>query len=410
MNDVASSPPNASHSSLPLIEVGWIVAGRMDAVDREAIELARREVLELLQHHLPFFDWRMPAEEQEELGAGLRVESTELLERGVAERSARRWDFVLVLTAAELISHYQQHSVSAISRSLQGTVISTTRIDPAAKRSVTDRQERLERMTQRIVALVLHALGHWAGLDHAEDDSESYMRQIGSIEELDHLHEFTDVEWSLLERALHEIGDRRLEEEHGFRVNRPLTFYVQAAWINRGDLFRAIWEAQPWQFPFRLSRLTTASVSTVLVLMMTAEAWDLGIQQPVWRVALLSIAAILGTTGYILVRQRLLVRFAPMYLSEQIVMTNVATLCIVLVGMLTTYFGLVGLAMLLSCLLFPTSLVNGWAASYENDVSRLAYLHFSSFAASLAILIGALGASFEQQYYFRHVTYVDEEI
>ena len=34
----------------------------------------------------------------------------------------------------------------------------------------------------------------------------------------------------------------------------------------------------------------------------------------------------------------------------------------------------------------------------------------SAFVASVAILIGALGASFEEQHYFRHVIFVDEEI
>jgi hypothetical protein len=29
--------------------------------------------------------------------------------------------------------------------------------------------------------------------------------------------------------------------------------------------------------------------------------------------------------------------------------------------------------------------------------------------AALGLIIGALGASFEQQHYFRHITYVDEE-
>jgi len=34
----------------------------------------------------------------------------------------------------------------------------------------------------------------------------------------------------------------------------------------------------------------------------------------------------------------------------------------------------------------------------------------SAFVASLGLLIGAFGASFEDQYYFRHVTHVDEEL
>ena len=42
------------------IEIGWIVAGRLDAVDRAAVEQARVAALEFMREHLPEFVWRMP--------------------------------------------------------------------------------------------------------------------------------------------------------------------------------------------------------------------------------------------------------------------------------------------------------------------------------------------------------------
>jgi hypothetical protein len=77
--------------------------------------------------------------------------------------------------------------------------------------------------------------------------------------------------------------------------------------------------------------------------------------------------------------------------------------------MLTTYGCLFLGALLLCVLFFQQPLIAGWAASLDGAVSTTHYLILSAFVASFGLLIGALGASFEQHYYFRHVTYIDEE-
>jgi hypothetical protein len=96
-------------------------------------------------------------------------------------------------------------------------------------------------------------------------------------------------------------------------------------------------------------------------------------------------------------------------LSEQTVITNVSVTTVILLGMLTTYGLLFVGALGLSAILFRHQLVVSWASSLEGAISVHHYLILAAFVASLGLLIGALGASFEQHYYFRHVTYIDEE-
>lgn len=47
--------------------------------------------------------------------------------------------------------------------------------------------------------------------------------------------------------------------------------------------------------------------------------------------------------------------------------------------------------------------------SVEGVLTLQHYLSHAGLVAALGIVIGALGASFERQYYFQHITYVDEE-
>jgi hypothetical protein len=187
-------------------------------------------------------------------------------------------------------------------------------------------------------------------------------------------------------------------------------FYIRALWLLRKDIMSAVLQAKPWQFPFRLSRLTTAALSTLLILMMTAEAWDLGMSQQLLWMSIFSLGVLLGTSLFIVKRQKLLLRRSQRRLTEQIVVTNVASSLIVMVGMAVTYLMLFSLTLLFAEALFMEPLVASWAASLDGRIGLPNYLSLAQLTASLGLLIGALGASFEGQDYFRHIAYVDEEL
>jgi len=332
-----------------------------------------------------------------------------LLDAGIVERNIRHWDFSVLVTNTDLISHYKTDAIAAISRSLEGTVISTCRIDPKAATPEIAEEERTSQLARRIHALVVHAFCHFCGLGH-DDDPRNFMFDFETAEDLDSPAELSPRQIDDLRDDLQQVADQRLEEEQpGGRQSR-LLFYLRAAWINRGDMVESLYEARPWQFPFRLSRLTAAAVSTMMLLLVTAEAWDLGMSQTPVFVTLLSVIAILFTTWYTLLRQRLFVRRERRRLSEQNVVTNLSTFSIVLAGIATTYALLFLLTLAATQTLYTTELASNWSASLSRPPGLTHYATLAGFIASLGIFIGALGASFEQQHYFRHVTFVDEEI
>ena len=339
---------------------------------------------------------------------GLREEAIVLLGYGGTEREIKHWDFSLVLTEADLTSHYKPYALAAVSRSMEVAVVSTSRIDPETTGGAIP-GERVSKMAHRIEVLVLHALGHLIGIHH-ETDPSNYMSKFEALDELDRADEFNEQQIEAMRSNLGEVADQRLEERMKYRRISAPKFYLRAAWINRRDIFDAILQAKPWQFPFRLSRLTTAAISTMFVLMVTAEAWDLGMSQKPSLLVGLSIVAIVATTVYILVRQRLLVRRHRRRITEQNVVSNLTTVAIVLLGMAWTWLMLLAVTFAAALLLFSRSLVQTWITSVKGPFHTVDYLALAAFVASLGIIIGALGASFERQNYFRHITYVDEEL
>ena len=400
MNDERDRPP---------LEIGWITAGPMSETDRRAVEQARREAKDQLKRRLPEFDWRMPLLRRDELSGQALVDPVDLLGYAVGRRDRQRWDMAVAVTEAELVSRTKPFSLATFSRALETAVVSTSRLDPVAEDPEATDERRVAVIAERLTRLVLRAVGHIAGLSLA-DDATNLMGPVLDESALDGPAVWSDEQLARLAARLRQMADRRLEENPDYRRAGGWRFGLVALWLNRRELLQAIRQARPWQFPMRLSRLTTAAVSTLLVLMMTAEAWDLGVGLAPVTVGSLSVLSVLLTTAYVVRRQGLLVRRAARDRTEQTIVTNVATVAVVLLGMTTTFVLLASLSLVLGGLLFRGELVEGWAASVPTTVGWDHYLRMAGLTASLGLGIGSLGASFESQRYFQHVTYVDEEI
>ena len=400
-----AEPPSGQPQKPPL-EIGVVLAGP-DERQRKGLLLARDLLLEELQARFPQFDWRLQLVRRALPGQATPVQPMTLLEQAVHERDVQQWDFVLAITNAELVSHYRPFAVAVVSRVFDAGVISTARLDPISTESDFDLQRRMQAIAGRIRAIGMHVLGHLSGLPHSQEP-QGWMADVECVDDLDRAGGFADDELAEMTEHLQEVADERLEEQRDAPQRSALRFYLQSAWVNRHELANALWEARPWSFPIRLSRLTTAAVSTVLVLLMTGEVWDLALEQSWLAVCTLAGLALGVTTAYVLKRQQLLVRRGARR-TEQTATTNLSILAIVGCGMIVELAMLFGLGLLVGTTMFPATLLTDWTNMPVRAIAFGDYALMSLFCAGTGICIGALGASFEEQQYFRHIVVVDEE-
>jgi len=386
----------------PPLDIGIIIAGRMDAETRQLTTQAIRRFGQDLRHWFPGFLWRVGTTQRRDIGEFRREESSELLRQAAEIRGADEQDVTLLITADELIARYRPFALAALSRPLDAAVISTARL--VGNGNTTDT------VVDRLATLMMHALAHIAGLP-ASPDRQHLLHHPQAPGDLDAMQRFDERDLVDLGQAFREIADTRLEDAAGPASSR-WRFVLQAININRGEIADAVRAARPWEFPQRLSRLSTAAVSTLAVLLMTAEGWDLGLSQSAWTLALTSLFVLALTTTFVVHRQQLLLS-RHRQLSEQLIVTRSAALLIVVTGLATTWSAALLLALLATCTLFENALIASWAAAsaLESDaVGWTERMKMASFSASISLLIGALGASFEDQHHFRHVIFVDEEL
>jgi predicted Zn-dependent protease len=397
----------AGEGGAQLIEVGWVLAGELDTFEREAVDLARRRLLAQLEVALPEFTWRMPVIHRRRLVQEPKVEPVVLLELAASEREARRWDFAVVVTDAELSAYYTAFAHGMPARALGAAVLSTAYLEPSLVegREAPDAQLRL---VQRIERLVLHLFGHLNGLGHREE-RRSTMCEIGTVADLDLMEGYLEEDLAELREELLRVGDARLEEAPGTPPRGALAFHLLVAWHNRHEVLSGLRQMAPWRFPLRFSRLTIAALSSLLIVIITAESWELGMRQSPLFVAGLAATVVLGSSAFVVQRQQLLARRPSKRLSEQRAVTNLTLTAAVVLGLITTWLVLFLFILLLGGLLFRPDVVEHWAPSLQGRPTFGDYCVFSGFAASFGLVFGALGASFEGRNYFRHVAYVDRE-
>jgi hypothetical protein len=401
---------DATEVNRPLVEIGVIIAGPLDDVDRQAATLAIEQTKEFLARTFSGFRFTLLLNRRPELAGEGRVQPSVLLQQAAEDRDARHWDFAFVLTASELVGQYSPFCFSALSRPLDAAVISLSLIDPQTTSEEAQIEARVARIAERTSRLLLHALGHLTGLS-AHEDSLNLLFHPAIARDIDAMGQFDPEQLQLMRAALTEIADQRLEEMDNRQVGK-LSFLLHAAWINRREIIEAIVGAKPWEFPRRLSRLTIASVSTIAILFMTAESWDLALSQTSARVLVLATFSLTLTSLYVVIRQQLLVRRGRHH-TEQTVVTSASAFGIVMIGMLVTWVTLLLIGIGFSWLLFDPALIASWASSSHLNSAQVGFtttIQMSCFSASLGLLIGALGASFESQNYFRHIIFVDEEV
>jgi len=412
-----SASPAAPGPDGPPIELGWITVGELPPRQAQAVRDARKAVGAKLAAWFPQFDWRMPEVSR---NAGLRAlvdEPAGRLIEGVQQRDARSWDFAIVVTPNDLRSYYKTHALAVPSRALAVAVLSLARLDAAdadgaasaasaADGGDTDAADPQDPLARRVAALTLHLFGDLNGLWH-RDQAGAVMQPPSSVGDLDVERTLAPDERETLAEELAEVADLRLEETEA--PSSVAAFYLRAAWERAREIASAVVQAHPWAFPLRFSRLMAAALSALFVLLITAEVWDLGTSQRPATLVVLSLGVLAATTAFILSRQQLILRRAGARPTEQIVVAHVSATLIVVLGMATTYATLFALTLALGAALFDPELVARWAPSVEAPAGMGPQLRMAGLVASLGLLIGSLGASFEANRYFRHVIHADEE-
>ena len=146
--------------------------------------------------------------------------------------------------------------------------------------------------------LVVHLLGHVLGAGHGDGDVMapfSYDPSRRSIPAFD-----VDVR-----DHLHRIAERVPEESSPRGRTRTLAFHMRSLLHNPGTVASTLLDSRAPLIPFSLPRLSTAAVTPTLILVFSAEAWDVGLNLADHVAVLFAAGSIVAAAVHLLYVQRL---------------------------------------------------------------------------------------------------------
>ena len=322
----------------------------------------------------------------------------EFLEIGIAEKMERDLPFLIVVTEVDLSSSSLAYTLALPSRLTNVVVVSTRRLDPGFWGEEPD----VERAARRLAALMRHGFGHLVGLGH-EDDPTDAMHPLGAVEALDRMGDFSPAQRERIARALpHEANER-------FTRDGKLRFVAGTLVRDAGAIGRAVWRANPVRLLARMPTMLAAALSVIVVLLFSAETWDMAYSVSVPQIVLFSLIC-LGSAAFVLHRAFAFdtLTSRDRRLTESGVVTTAATTLSLLLTLMVMFAFFGGLMYAAIVTVFPERLMEAWPGAGE-ATTTLDHLKLSLFLAAMGVLAGSLGGRSDSRDLVRGVLFAAED-
>ncbi|WP_321112774.1 hypothetical protein [Halorussus salinisoli] len=400
----ASRPANTvTDSTAPaatdeVINVGVVVAYTPETDSESLRRFVRRAVedAESEMEHATGVEWRFHIEEPFRLSDDETRRPSDFLDEASLRMVEGPYDLVVVVTNAALTSR-RRKAVPGLSSSVSRMAVVSVRRLTRTSRGRPSRDLDDETVRWNAATLVVHLLGHVLGADH----DGGVMAPFRFDESRREVPSFGEKTESRLRRRANRLPGQE-ELVHG-RLQR-FAFHVRSALAHPRQVLLPLARNRAPLLPLSLPKLATAAVTPTLVLVFSAETWDVGVHMTSAVAGGFALVSVLAATVYLTLIQRLFFpRKEKRILTEQMAVVNVAVFLTVLAAVIGL-FVMVGLLMLgIELFIFPQDLITNWPTLENPEVGFVDLLHTSAFISTVGVLTGSLAGGLESRTVVRHL-------
>jgi len=340
--------------------------------------------------HLPDTDDRRPAE--------FLDEATHRMVEGP-------YDVIVVLTDAPLRSSRDRFVPGLASELSRVAVVSTRHLCRAPRgeprRGLDDPAVRWNGAT-----LCLHLLGHVLGAGH-RGTSDSVMAPFRFGPDRREVPRFDAAVGRHLERMADEVPEDAAKSRDPLR---RLGLHAAIAARHPGEIVRALVRSRAPLLPFSLPKLATAALTPTLVIVFSAEAWDVGFHMDNGTASLFAVASVVAAAVYLLFIQNLsFPRKRHRVITEHTALVNVTVFLVLLFAMVGLFALVGGIILAIELLVFPPNLMSNWPSLEDPAVGLVDLVRTGAFISTIGVLSGALAGGLENRALVRHLTLFRDE-
>lgn len=396
-----TTDPDGSTTREPTIDVGIVVAHSPNAEHERLADFSRRMVEDGIDEleSATGIPWAFHDTESFRLSDGDPHRPSDFLDEASARMVAGPYDVLLVVTDAPLVSRHER-LVSGLASPVSRVVVVSTH-----KLLITPRDRPVRSLDSLSVrwnaaTLWLHLVGHVLGLEH-DGEEGTVMGRFDFDPERRTVPEFADESREKLRRRATGIPERET------MCRGPLhriVFHLQSVARNPVQVFVPLVRNRAPMLPLSLPKLTTAAVAPTLVLVFSAETWDVGVHLTNLDAAGFALASVLAATGYLTAVQNLFFpREDRRTVTEHMAIVNVTVVLTILAAVVGLYVMVGALMLAIELFVFPPDLITNWPTLESPQVGFVDLVRTAAFISTVGVLTGALAGGLESRTVIRHL-------
>jgi len=396
--DSLTAEDRGDNESPPQIDVGVLIAHSPTADVEPLRSFAERMARDGVDELVAATDasWRVDCAEPDPLTDAAPRRPSEFLDEAALHMVKRPFDLVVVVTDVPLTTR-EERSVEGLASPVSRVVVVSTR--RLLRRPGRETVHALDSATVRwnAATLLVHLLGHVFGADHSDGGVMapfSFDPSRRSVPPFD-----ADIT-----QHLRKIATRIPEADTSRGRLRRLGFHALSLVRNPRTVASTLLQSRAPLLPFSLPRLSTAAVTPTLILVFSAEAWDVGLNLTNGTTALFAVGSIIAAAFHLLSVQRLsFPRERSQVITEHMALVNVTVYFILVVAMIGLFVLVGSIMLLIELVVFPPHLMTNWPSLEEPTVDLIDLIRVGGFISTLGVLSGALAGGIENRMALRHL-------
>lgn len=310
------------------------------------------------------------------------------------------FDMVVVITDSPLVSRRKLASAGLASDVCRILVISTRQLRVTPRGSS---QYSLDAPAVRwnSASLLLHLVGHVSHLQHSARGKQDVMAPFSFREQRGPDLTYSEAHREQLKKRAEDLPERELR---GGNLLDTFVFHLLMMGRHPLNVLRTLVRNRSILLPLSLPGLATAAVAPGLLLVFTAEIWDVGLNMGNLTATLYAILSIAGASLYLVKVQSLfLPRKDKHTVTEHLAVANGIIFLSIMMACIGLFLLVGGLMLVIQLYIFPADLIQTWPTLDQSEVSLGDQIRLASFISTVGVTTGALAGGLESRTVIQHL-------
>lgn len=335
--------------------------------------------------------WHFQIAETIELSNDNPRKPSDFLDSGTLTMAEGPYDLVCVVTDVLLLS--RENKIE------DGLSSSVTRLMVISARNFFKNEK--ENLQKNAALLILHMIGHILGLKGSTSFPSRIMNPQIPTESLKSLPQFSEKETKFLKKIAKQAPDRELKNGN---FMESFIFHFLMTIRHPKTFFTPLLRNWAILLPLSLPNLATAAVAPSIILIFTAEIWDVGLGMTNATAGFFAIVSIMFASFYLVRVQNLfLPRKEKRILTEHLAVANSVIYCSIFLACVGLFFMVAILMMIIEIYVFPEDLISTWPTLNKPFVGLEDKIRLSVFVSTVGVTTGALAGGLENRTLIQHL-------